>query len=123
MMPDHGVESASGKNQPAWAAARQRRAGEEHRMRTVLLEAAIAGLPVLTTEACGYAPYIREGALGQVLAEPSGDQLVHAARALLEPPRERWRERSRAFAARADIYDLVEHAVDAIEQTPRQERR
>ncbi|KYZ88059.1 hypothetical protein A3Q32_01205 [Alcanivorax sp. KX64203] len=40
MMPDHGVESASGKNQPAWAAARQRRAGEEHRMRTVLLEAA-----------------------------------------------------------------------------------
>ncbi|ASK35497.1 glycosyltransferase family 4 protein [Alloalcanivorax mobilis] len=90
---------------------------------TVLLEAAIAGLPVLTTEACGYAPYIGEGELGQVLAEPSDEQLVQAAGALLEPPRERWRERSRAFAAGADIYDLVEHAVDAIEQTPRQERR
>lgn len=86
---------------------------------TVLLEAAIAGLPVLTTTACGYAPYIRDAALGTVLAAPSEPQLGEAARALLAQPRQQWRDRGRAFAARADIYDLVDHAMDAIERAPR----
>lgn len=86
---------------------------------TVLLEAAIAGLPVLTTEVCGYAPYIRAARLGEVLSEPSAEQLGQAARALLEQPRQQWRERGRAFAAEADIYDLVGHAVEAIERSPR----
>lgn len=90
---------------------------------TVLLEAAIAGLPVLATEACGYAPYIRDAGLGQVLAEPDARQLGEAARTLLAAPRESWRQRGRAFAASADIHDLVEHAVNAIEQTPRRRER
>jgi UDP-glucose:(heptosyl)LPS alpha-1,3-glucosyltransferase len=35
---------------------------------TVLLEALVAGLPVLTTAACGYAHYIEDAAAGRVIA-------------------------------------------------------
>jgi len=86
---------------------------------TVLLEAAIAGLPVLTTSACGYADYIRDAELGRVLEAPSPESLVAAARELLGLPRSVWRERSERFAAEADIFSLVDHAVDALEGEPR----
>ena len=85
---------------------------------TVLLEAAIAGLPVLTTSACGYAGYVRDAEMGAVLDDPSPEALTAAASELLTRPRALWRERGRAFADSADIYSLVEHAVDAIEAAP-----
>ena len=83
---------------------------------TVLLEAAIAGLPVLTTRACGYAPYIENAMMGRVMENDALlSEMVAAARSLVEADRDGWRERGRAFAASADIYDLVEHAVSALE--------
>lgn len=85
---------------------------------TVLLEATIAGLPVLTTSACGYAGYVRDANMGTVLDDPGPDRLAAAAAKLLAQPRDRWRERGLAFASGVDIYDLVEHAVDAIEVMP-----
>lgn len=86
---------------------------------TVLLEAAIAGLPVLTTRACGYASYIEDAGLGRVLDEPTPESLAAAARELLVVNRTAWHEKAARFAADADIYSLVEHAVDAIERRPR----
>lgn len=83
---------------------------------TVLLEAAIAGLPVLTTEVCGYAPYIEQGAIGTVLGEADAAAVAAATRRLLAVPREQWRAAGRRFAAEAAIYDLVPRAVDALEQ-------
>ncbi len=53
---------------------------------TVLLEAAVAGLPVLTTRACGYAGYIGDGGLGRVLDDPDGEELAAAATDLLARP-------------------------------------
>jgi UDP-glucose:(heptosyl)LPS alpha-1,3-glucosyltransferase len=85
---------------------------------TVLLEAAIAGLPVLTTRACGYADYIRDADLGRVLDEPTAESLVAAARELLSIDRPAWWEKAARFAEQADIYSLVDHAVDAIEGEP-----
>jgi UDP-glucose:(heptosyl)LPS alpha-1,3-glucosyltransferase len=83
---------------------------------TVLLEAAIAGLPVLTTQACGYSPYIERAFMGQVMSDAvSLGTTATAAQALLAEDRDVWRERGLAFAASEDIYDLVEHAVSALE--------
>tara|TARA_R110002073_G_scaffold84612_4_gene201716 strand:- start:22055 stop:23164 length:1110 start_codon:yes stop_codon:yes gene_type:complete len=91
---------------------------------TVLLEAAIAGLPVLTTSVCGYAPYISEADMGAVVTigetPPADAVFVQHAKALLAKPRADWRERSVSFARDADIYSLTEHAVDGIEETARQ---
>lgn len=83
---------------------------------TVLLEAAIAGLPVLTTKACGYSPYIEQAAMGQVMNDNASlAMMALAAKTLLMQGRDDWRQRGRVFAASADIYDLVEHAVSALE--------
>ena len=90
---------------------------------TVLLEAAIAGLPVLTTSACGYADYIRDADLGRVLDEPTPEVLAAAARQLLALDRPAWWEKAARFAEQADIYSLTDHAVDAIEGEPPGARR
>ena len=83
---------------------------------TVLLEAAIAGLPVLTTRACGYSPYIEQANMGRVMADGvSAEELADAAQVLLDTARDSWRKKGRAFSRTGDIYDLVEHAVRALE--------
>lgn len=83
---------------------------------TVLLEAAIAGVPVLTTDVCGYAPYIEQANMGTVMRsdEISAAELAARADALLQVPRADWWPRAAAFADTADIYSLVSHAVNAI---------
>lgn len=84
---------------------------------TVLLEALVAGLPVLCTAVCGYAHYITEADGGLVIPEPFDqaemDRLLqHALRDDAE--RRRWRANALAFAETADIYSSIERAADLI---------
>ena len=83
----------------------------------VLLEALVAGLPVLTTAVCGYAHYVATAGAGVVLPEPFSqaeldrrlaDMLADAA------ARRRWQAAGLAFAAQADLYSLPERAADLI---------
>ncbi len=83
---------------------------------TVLLEALVAGLPVLTVDHCGYAHYIHEADAGIVLASPFeqqalNDALVHM---LTSPERLLWRQHALAFAQHADLYSMPEKAADLI---------
>lgn len=83
---------------------------------TVLLEAAIAGLPVLTTAACGYAPYITASHMGHVVTGADVPAaLAAAATRLLAQPRKHWWPLAQAFADKADIYSLTGHVVAALE--------
>ena len=43
----------------------------------VLLEATVAGLPVLTTDTCGYARYVREAGSGEVIASPFSQPVLN----------------------------------------------
>ncbi|MDR2786963.1 MAG: glycosyltransferase family 4 protein [Candidatus Accumulibacter sp.] len=84
---------------------------------TVLLEALVAGLPVLTTAVCGYAHYVEEAGGGRVIAEPFAQETLNDAlgRMLSDPAaRERWRTNALRFAETADIYDNAERAADLI---------
>ncbi|MBI2307256.1 MAG: glycosyltransferase family 4 protein [Rhodocyclales bacterium] len=84
---------------------------------TVLLEAVVAGLPVLTTAVCGYAHYIDEAGAGIVLAEPFAQPALNAALERMltdDAARRQWQANGLAFAARADIYDNAEVAADVI---------
>lgn len=84
---------------------------------TVLLEALVAGLPVLTVDHCGYAHYIVEADAGRVMASPFDQSSFDAAvkQALLSADRVRWQANALQFAREADIYSLPEKAVDVIE--------
>jgi UDP-glucose:(heptosyl)LPS alpha-1,3-glucosyltransferase len=84
---------------------------------TVLLEAIVAGLPVLTTDVCGYADYIKKADVGRVLLSPFQQAEFNQAlqEMLLSPLRQKWQQNGLAFAKTADIYSMPERAVDVIE--------
>lgn len=84
---------------------------------TVLLEALVAGLPVLTTAVCGYAHYIEEADGGRVVAEPFMQDALNATLAEMlknDAARKRWQANALAFAETADIYSNAERAADVI---------
>lgn len=83
---------------------------------TVLLEAMVAGLPVLTTDACGYAHYVRENNLGAVVASPFQQQVLNAELQRLLAAADNWQDRAREFAKEADIFDMNLRAAEKIEQ-------
>lgn len=85
---------------------------------TVLLEAVVAGLPVLTTAACGYAKYIEHAQAGRVLPSPFVQQsLNHELQDMLtSEQRGVWKQNGIRYAQQADIYGLVERAGELIEQ-------
>ncbi len=86
---------------------------------TVLLEAMVAGLPVITTDVCGYAGYVRDETMGEALASPFAQSALNRSlRRYAEmdaAQRAHWRARGRAFAHSADIYDMPLHACRRLE--------
>ncbi|PCJ25449.1 MAG: glucosyltransferase I RfaG [SAR86 cluster bacterium] len=84
----------------------------------VLLEATIAGLPVLTTASCGYAFHIEQAGSGEVCAEPF-DQLNLNQRLLsmLENlDTASWSEKGLEYGKKDELYSMPKVAVDMIEQ-------
>jgi UDP-glucose:(heptosyl)LPS alpha-1,3-glucosyltransferase len=83
----------------------------------VLLEAVVAGLPVLTTEVCGYAGYISAAQCGVVIPEPFAQGNLNTA--LFDAlqnneQRSRWAGNARHFADTEDLYSLADKAADII---------
>ena len=79
----------------------------------VLLEALVAGLPVIVTDACGYAGHIRSAHAGVVLPSPfAQDALTDAMdRATDGYFRHQCRDRGLAYAGRTDLWSM--HSVGA----------
>lgn len=85
----------------------------------VLLEAAIAGLPVIASDACGFAPYLEQAGAGVVLPEPFRQETLDAAlsRALADPAQRReWSRNGIRYGLDDDIYEMPARAADAIEE-------
>ena len=86
---------------------------------TVLLEAVVAGLPVLVTDVCGYAHYIDEARAGRVVPSPFEQERFNALlKEMLEDDaaRAEWSRNGLAFADSADLYSMPQHAADLILQ-------
>jgi UDP-glucose:(heptosyl)LPS alpha-1,3-glucosyltransferase len=89
---------------------------------TVLLEAVVAGLPVLTVDVCGYANYINDAKAGVVLSSPFKQDVfnIMLQRMLVSPERYEWKQNGLAFAKNRDIYSLTDKAADFIEEMRQQ---
>ncbi len=82
----------------------------------VLLEAIVAGLPVLATDVCGYAHYIEESGAGMLVPSPYSqttfdEQLLQM---IMSEDQQTWQENGLAFAENADIYSMPQRAADYI---------
>ena len=67
----------------------------------------MSGLPVLTTDVCGYAYYVADEGMGVVDASPFDQSSFNKnLTSLLCEPRDIWFDKGRRFAETADIYDL-----------------
>ena len=84
---------------------------------TVLLEAVVAGLPVITTDVCGFAHHIRDAEAGVVVSgSPFRQRDLNQAllEVLTSPHRPRWRENGIRYGRSQDLYGMVEAASNAI---------
>jgi UDP-glucose:(heptosyl)LPS alpha-1,3-glucosyltransferase len=86
---------------------------------TVLLEALVAGLPVLTVDVCGYSPYIAQANAGHVLSSPfeQADFNEQLKKILLaSDARQEWKQNALRFSQAADLYSLPEKAATLIDE-------
>lgn len=82
----------------------------------VLLEAMVAGLPVVVSDVCGYAHYVNDADMGAVLPAPFCMHAYTAAvQKILQLPRSDWQDRGKRFADSADIYDRPKRVVEIFE--------
>jgi UDP-glucose:(heptosyl)LPS alpha-1,3-glucosyltransferase len=84
---------------------------------TVLLEALVAGLPVLVTDVCGYAHYIADADCGRVVPSPFAQEQLNRMLAEMladDAARARWAANGLAYADTADLYSMPQRAADVI---------
>lgn len=84
---------------------------------TVLLEALVAGLPVLVTDVCGYAHYIEDADCGRVVPSPfEQTTLDRMLEQMLADDEQRalWSRNGLAYADSADLYSMPQKATDVI---------
>lgn len=83
----------------------------------VLLEAASAGVPVVATANCGYAPFLRQANAGIVTPVPFDQARFNAdlERLLSADERELMSRNGRELAANESLYAMAPRAVDVLE--------
>lgn len=83
-----------------------------------LLEAIINGLPVLTTDTCGYAFHVNNAGAGQVCRSPFKQKDLNARlhEMLISSDRRRWQSNGLAYAEKIDVFGMADEALAAIER-------
>jgi UDP-glucose:(heptosyl)LPS alpha-1,3-glucosyltransferase len=85
----------------------------------VILEAVVAGLPVLVSDVCGYAPHVRQADAGYVFDSPFDQQAFNARLQEVlqdERLRARWRENGIRYGREQDLYGMAEAAAQLVQQ-------
>jgi len=81
-----------------------------------LLEAMVAGIPVVATQTCGYSHYVTEAEMGAVIADDADAAVIADTVALLlHTPSGEWHRRGKAFADNTEIYDRALQCVIIME--------
>ena len=83
-----------------------------------ILEAMVAGLPVLTTNACGYAAHVLTAGAGVVLPTPFEQAAMNLSTIdmLTSPQRAAWSANGAAYGQSKDLYSGLDRAADLIER-------
>lgn len=92
---------------------------------TVILEAMVAGLPVLVSQVCGYAHHVLSSGAGKLIDQPDDpQQLASQIKAMTSSTNlQRLSEQALHYAETVDLYSMPGHAADLIEKMADQKRR
>jgi UDP-glucose:(heptosyl)LPS alpha-1,3-glucosyltransferase len=91
----------------------------------VLLEGAVAGLPVICSAVCGYSAYISRYSLGVVLPEPFEQKALNSALhgMLTDQLRmDAWKRSTRQFSTNDEIFSRPKRVVQIFETVSREKR-
>jgi UDP-glucose:(heptosyl)LPS alpha-1,3-glucosyltransferase len=82
-----------------------------------ILEAVINGLPVLTTDTCGYAFHVHKARAGEICTSPfSQNEFNNMLLSMLESTtRELWQQHGLAYAKQIDVTGMPEAVIKLIE--------
>jgi UDP-glucose:(heptosyl)LPS alpha-1,3-glucosyltransferase len=86
----------------------------------VLLEALVAGLPVIATDVCGFAPFVERAGGGSLIPSPFSQEQLNRelVRYVTDPElRRRCGRNGIEFGRSADVFDMAERAADLIERS------
>lgn len=84
---------------------------------TVIVEALVAGLPIIVSGICGYAHYVQEADCGFALQEPFNQAEMNSALERMVSDssfREKCVQNAKYFADHEDLYSMIEQAADII---------
>lgn len=83
----------------------------------VLLEALVAGLPILTTEVCGYSYHVVQANAGEVLSTPFQQNKLNKAllQMLTSMQQSNWKQNAIHYGQKQDLFSLTEKVVAIIE--------
>ena len=84
----------------------------------IIIEAIVAGLPVLTTATCGYACHVEEACAGQVVASPFSQAVLNDTlrEMLVSGQRDEWSANGIRYGQTRDLYSLHEQAASIIHE-------
>lgn len=83
----------------------------------ILVEAVVAGLPVLTTAVCGYAFHVEQANAGATLTAPFDQNALNKAlvKMIVSPDRAQWRENGLRYAEQESLYSQTKVVADFLE--------
>lgn len=82
---------------------------------TILIEAMLCGLPVLTTANCGFAFHVENAGAGRVCPYPFDQKNLDAMLGnMLLADKTAWKQNGIAYCEQVDLYSLIERAADII---------
>lgn len=82
----------------------------------VIVEALVAGAPVLCSGTCGYAHYVRDNDLGAVIEEPFSQSRCNQELLRLLEQDTNWPAKCAEFASRADVFSRPLRAAETLEK-------
>lgn len=85
---------------------------------TVLLEAMAAGLPVLVTDVCGFAPHVKRADAGRLVLSPFQQKTLNKMLIdmLTSARKHQWSANGKTYVSTTDLYSRSEKAASIIEE-------
>ncbi|MCK5312861.1 MAG: glycosyltransferase family 4 protein [Desulfobacteraceae bacterium] len=85
---------------------------------TVIIEALVANIPVITTDICGYSHHVTKADAGKVIPSPFNQERLNKELLfmLTSEDKRQWQENAKKYIEKTDVFSRSEKAVDVIEK-------